>query len=54
MHNFGIAPNDTSVMGGCILFGIPYDSKRQEIIETVALTKKQHAGTQLLYAQWID
>lgn len=53
-QHFSLSPNDSTIMGGSLLFATPLEWFRNTISETIHKTKQIFLGTTLIYANRID
>jgi len=50
----GISPSDTSVMGGTVIFTLPLEGFRKNLILAIDETEKKIPWVSLIYANWLD
>lgn len=49
-----IAPNDTTIMGGSLIFMLPLEWFRTSLLNVVEAVAKDFSWSKLLYANWLD
>ncbi|MFA6255785.1 MAG: hypothetical protein WC606_01255 [Candidatus Absconditabacterales bacterium] len=49
-----LSPNDSTIMGGSLIFAMPLEGFRKIVVDAATKTNIEFMGSKLIYANWID